>query len=202
MGNDGSTVVTRVSSNKDSSVQPMMSYTAVTTHREMAEAFVNELIRMGQRIMPDHDLTVEDLVSICHIALDKKDAGVVMLEGRHLRGRISEQLSRGDRYKEPFSLMVLRLSSETTRTEYEAVVDTLCERMRKTDLMFMFKSKIVLILPHTIKDNCGILAERIEHLLKEAVNTGIQVDINHLTYPDPGIESKSVVLDWTEDQLR
>lgn len=203
MGNDGSTVVTRVSANKDSGVQPLMSYTAVTTHREMAEAFVRELIRMGQQIMPDHDLTVEDLISICHIALDnKKDTGVVMLEGRHLRGRIGEQLSRGDRYKEPFSLMVLKLSEGSTKPEYEAVVDTLCERMRKTDLMFLFKSRVVLILPHTIKENCGMLAGRIAHLLKEAVNTGIDVEIEHLTYPDPDLPSKSSVLDWAEDQLR
>jgi hypothetical protein len=202
MANDGSTVVTRVSGNKDSSVQPLMSYTAVTSHREMAEAFVKEVMRFGQRIMPDHDLTVEDMIAIFHIALNKRDAGVVMLEGRHLRGRITEQLSRADRYSEPFSLMVIKLEESTTKAEYEAVVDTLCERMRKTDLMFLFKSRLVLILPHTKKENCDMLSDRIGQLLKDAVNTGIQVDISHLTYPDADRPGKSTVLDWAEDQLR
>ncbi len=152
--------------------------------------------------MPDHDLTVEDLVAICHMVINKKESGVVMLEGRHLRGRIGEQLSRADRYKEPFSLMALKLLEGTTKAEYEAVVDTLCERMRQTDIMCMFKTTVVLILPHTVKENCTLLSGRIAHLLKEAVNTGIKVEIDHITYPDEEIESRTVVLDWAEDQLR
>jgi hypothetical protein len=198
----GSTVVTRVTGKKDTDVHPMMSYTAVTSHREMAVAFVRELIRHGNRIMNDHELTIEDLVTICHLALAQRETGVLMLEGRHLRARVSEQISRADRYKEPFSLMFVKLNASLDRSGYDSVVDTLCERMRKTDMMFIFKSRLALILPHTLKEPCGILATRIQQLLETAVASGIIDGIPTLTYPDPEITARSQVLDWAEDQLR
>ena len=197
-----STVITRVTGKKDSDIHPMMSYTAVTSHREMAVAFVRELIRHGNRIMNDHELTIEDLVTICHLALERRETGVLMLEGRHLRARIGEQISRADRYSEPFSLMILKLNSSLDRSGYDSVVDTLCERMRKTDMMFIFKSRLALILPHTQKDPCALLATRVKQLLETAVVTGIIDEIPTLTYPDPEITVRSQVLDWTEDQLR
>jgi len=198
----GSTVVTRVTGKRDTDTHPMMSYTAVTSHREMAVAFVRELIRHGNRIMNDHELSIEDLVSICHLALAQRETGVMMLEGRHLRGRVSEQISRADRYNEPFSLMFVKLNASLDRSGYDSVVDTLCERMRKTDLMFIFKSRLALILPHTLKDPCATLATRVQQLLETAVATGIIDGIPTLTYPDPEITSRSQVLDWAEDQLR
>ena len=201
--NQGSTVVTRVTNEKKGSdVHPLMSYTAVTSHREMAVAFVRELIRHGNRIMNDHELSIEDLVTICPLALERRETGVMMLEGRHLRGRVSEQISRADRYKEPFSLMFLKLNAALDRSGYDSVVDTLCERMRKTDLMFIFKTRIALILPHTLKEPCAVLAARVQELLETAVTTGIIDGIPTLTYPDPEITARSQVLDWAEDQLR
>jgi len=198
----GSTVVTRVTGKKDTDVHPMMSYTAVTSHREMAVAFVRELLRHGNRIMNDHELTIEDLVTICHLALSQRETGVMMLEGRHLRARVSEQISRADRYNEPFSVMFVRLNASLDRSGYDSVVDTLCERMRKTDMLFIFKSRLALILPHTLKDPCAILAARVQQLLETAVATGIIDGIPTLTYPDPEITARSQVLDWAEDQLR
>ena len=198
----GNTVVTRVTGKKESDVHPMMSYTAVTSHREMAAAFVRELLRHGNKIMHDHDLTIEDLVTICHLALSQREAGVTMLEGRHLRGRVSEQVSRADRYKEPFSMVFLQLNAALDRSGFDSVVDTLCERLRKTDLMFIFKSRVALILPHTNKEACALLATRVQQLLETAVATGIVDRVSALTYPDVEITARSHVLDWAEDQLR
>ncbi len=127
-------------------------------------AFVREMLRLAQKIIPDHELSIEDLMAICHMALDRREAGIVMLEGRHLRGRVAEQMSRADRYDEPFSLMVLRLEELPDKAAYESVVETLCERMRKTDLMFMFKHRIVLVLPHTPVKPRRMLEERTESL--------------------------------------
>lgn len=195
------TKVTRPRDIKDGYEPPLMSYTAVTTHQAMAEAFMNELITVGNRIMPDRELTVHDLFTIAQVALDKKEKGVVLLEGRYLRGRIGEQISRADRYKEPFSLLVLKLPDGVTTTIYDALVDTLCERMRKTDLTFLFKTRVVLLLPHTIASSCESLSKRIKELL---VKTGIDVEIGFgmFTYPTPKISRATEVLDWAEDQLR
>lgn len=196
------TVVTKLTGDKDSKVQAAMSYTAVTSHKEMADAFVRELLRLGQKIIPDHEMTIEDLMSICHMALDRREAGIVMLEGRHLRGRVAEQISRADRYTEPFSLLVLKLEELPDKAAYESVVETLCERMRKTDLMFMFKHRIVLVLPHTPRKPRRMLEERIKCLLEAAFNDDLEINIDGLTYPDPNLEKKSFVLDWVEDHLR
>jgi len=200
--NPGSTSVTRITGKRDSSVQPLMSYTAVTSHREMASAFVRELIRHGNKIMHDHELTVEDLISICHLALERREAGVTMLEGRHLRGRVSEQISRADRYNEPFSLMMVKLIPTLDTTSYDSVVDTLCERMRQTDLMFIFKVRVALLLPHTGKEQAGLLAGRVQELLEKAVAKGIIEEITSITYPNEDIKTRSYVLDWAEDALR
>lgn len=199
-----STVVTRVSNEKKgrSPDTPMMSFTAVTTHRTMAEAFVQELLKAGQQIIEDRELTVEDIFSICAVALDDREEGMTMLEGRHLRGRVAEQISRADRYEEPFSLMVLGLDEVPDKASYDSVVDTLCERMRKTDIMFLFKARIVLILPHTNGTQIRQLTERIQGLLAAAFEVPPRIGITTTTYPDREHESSSHLLDWVEDQLR
>jgi len=200
---NNTTVVTRVSAKRqETGEHPLMSYTAVTTHREMAQAFVNELMRVGQRIMPDHDLTMDDLVAICHLANEKAPRSLVMLEGRHLRSRISEQVSRADRYHEPFSLIVMRFVEESDRAAYDAVVDTLCERMRKTDLMFLFRSRIVLLLPHTKLDACQQLVTRVGALIDGVASPHPRIGTAALTYPSEEHPKGVMVLDWTEDQLR
>ena len=204
MSNDtvGSTVVTRVTDTKGSNVRPMMSFTAVTTHAEMANAFVKEVLSLAQKIMPDHHLTTEDLITVCHLALDRERDGVTMLEGRHLRARVSEQLSRVSRYQEPFSLIVIKLSSAIDTITYEATIDTLCERMRKTDSMFTFKSRIVLLLPHTGNKACTMLSERIIKLIVTGQTSPPDTKIDFLTCPSEKAKKGSYVLDWVEDCLR
>jgi hypothetical protein len=59
---------------------PIMSYTAVTSHQAMAKAFLKELLIVGQNMLPDCKLTVDELLSICHVALDKREHGSVVLD--------------------------------------------------------------------------------------------------------------------------
>jgi hypothetical protein len=193
---------TTINQTTESGEHPIMNYTAVTTHQSMAEAFLDELIHLSQKIMPNHKLTIMDLFSICKVALEQRAPGVIILEGRHIRERINEQLSRADRYDEVFSVLVIRLKGPDNSNDYESIVDALCERMRKTDLMFLFKARVVLILPHTDKEACSKLNDRILGLLSEAINPHINVVFNALTYPDVDIPNDTYVLDWVEDQLR
>ena len=207
MTQDSTGQTTKVAKNKESGTadHPLMSFTAVTTHKSMAAAFVKELIKAGQRMLPDKDLSPEDLLTICHVALDKREHGAIMLEGRHLRGRIGEQLSRAQRYKEPFSLLVLKFESGITPITYDAIVDTLCERMRDTDLMFLFKYRVVLLLPHTAQEAVQKLSTRILGLLETNVewpaNLG-RLEMATATFPDPEFHTASKMLDWAEDQIR
>ena len=196
------TTVTRSREVRGSGEYPIMSYTAVTSHQAMAEAFIKELLRVGQRIMPDKELTTEDILAICHLALDHSERGAVILEGRHLRFRISDQISRAERYKETVSLLVLKLDNIANPSIYDAIVDTLCERMRKTDLLFLFRQRIALLLPHTDLVSCQKLHERVESLLKATLEESSKIDMASLTYPSEQISAGTQVLDWVEDQLR
>ena len=202
-GNDNSTAVTKISADKKARSQPMMSFTAVTSHQAMAAAFVNELLRSAQQLIPDRELTAEDMLSILQRALyDDKDRSVTMVSGRHLRSRISDQVSRAKRYNEPFSLVALKLPEAVDTEDYDAVVDTLRERMRQTDLIFLFKHRIVLLLPHTEKEACQVLQDRIQQLLKGCLHNMPPVETNCLTFPDSELHKGMEVLDWAENQLR
>ena len=200
---DSTTAVTKVSRQQRPSDHPIMSYTAVTSHQAMAEAFVMEVLRNAQSIIPDHHLSAEELITIFQLALNTQtDRSITMVSGRHLRARITEQVSRAQRYQEPFSLLVLNLDHVRAEEDYDAIVDTLRERMRQTDLIFLFKHRIVLLLPHTNVKPCKILQGRIEQLLKECLDTLPDIATSHLTFPNTSMKNAMEVLDWAENRLR
>ena len=200
---DGTTVITKVSASRKTAEHPMMSFTAVMSHQTMAEAFVNELLRVAQKLIPDHAITAEELFSIVQRALyDQGGRSITMVNGRHLRSRISEQVSRALRYKETFSLLVLNLDRILSADDYEAIVDTLRERMRKTDLIFLFKHRIVLLLPYTQTEPCELLKHRIQSLIKECMSAAPEIPISGLTFPNPNMTKAMQVLDWAENNLR
>jgi hypothetical protein len=200
---DRPTSVTKVTSTKKDNEVPLMSFTAVTSHQAMAEAFVTELARAASEIIPDRVMTAEDIVKVCQVALeDKPDRSITMVGGRHLRARISEQVSRANRYKEPFSLIILNLTNISEREDYDSIVDTLRERMRQTDLMFLFKHRIVLLLPHTEKAACRQLVDRITTLIKSCLVNVPQISSTTLTFPHRELTKTADLLDWTENQLR
>jgi hypothetical protein len=181
-----------------------MSYTAVLSHQVMAESFINEILKFAQRLIPDHTVTAEEILSIFQNALnDQGNRSVTMVSGRHLRARITEQVSRARRYQEEFSLLVLNLNGIDDSEDYEAIVDTLRERMRQTDLIFLFKHRIVLMLPHTGAAPCEFLIERIQQLLKGAIDILPDLPpISHLTFPNNTMAESMDVLDWMENKLR
>ena len=201
-GSDQPTAVTKISSSQKSDSHPLMSFTAVMTHQAMAEAFINELTRVAQKIIPDRDVTPHDIFNICQLALnDKIENSVTMVGGRHLRARITEQVSRARRYKEPFSLIAMNLDNISTPEDYESIVDTLRERMRHTDLLFLFKVRIVILLPHTEENSCSLLVGRIRTLIEQCLDKIPKIDMHYLTYPHPDMVKTSQILDWAENQL-
>jgi hypothetical protein len=97
---------------------------------------------------------------------------------------------------------VLNLDSVEDIEDYEAVVDTLRERMRQTDLIFLFKHRIVLLLPHTAASACQVLLDRIQALLKKAIDGLPDLPFNRLTFPNDTMVESMEVLDWAENKLR
>jgi hypothetical protein len=200
--NQNSTVITRISAAKPESAPATMSYTAVTTHPDMALSFTGQLLRFAGQLIPDRRLSIEDIITVCRTALTHTEQHMLILEGRQLRGRISEQLSRARRYGEPFSLIVLKLAGDISGDVHESLVDTLCERMRQTDILFTFKKRIVLMLPHTEEHASIILTTRVKDLLAANLPAGCLESIERLSFPCTTITKASQVLDWAEDQLR
>jgi len=181
---------------------PMMSYTAVSSHPAMAEAFVNQIIRLANQMVSDHELTALELMKICQFSLSRRESSRSVEQGRHLRRRIKEQISRADRYREPFSMIAFRLDNVGPQSEYDSIVDTIFERVRQTDLIFLFKTRVLLILPHTVKESRDVLRKRIYQLLETTLAEHAVIEYDEMTYPDPRFKKGTEVLDWSEDQLR
>jgi hypothetical protein len=198
----GSTTVTRTAGGNASTEPAAMSYTAVTSKKTMAEALIRELLAHAQSFVQERKLSPDDLLRICNVSLGNHKESARLFEGRHLRSRITEQLSRADRYKESFSLLAIHFHAELDETSHDSLIDALMERMRKTDMLFTFKFRVVLLLPHTPKEGAQHFVERVQHLLSGACAKGPEISFRSITYPDASITKRSAVLDWAEDQLR
>ena len=202
-GGERTTSVTKVTNSKKQDDYPLMSFTAVMSHPNMAEAFINELTRIAQKMIPDREITGQDIYSIFQLAMTERiESTVTMVGGRHLRARITEQVSRASRYGEPFSILVLNLDNIDSPDDYEAIVDTLRERMRQTDFLFLFKVRVVILLPHTDEEACSTLVARIRILLENCLAHQPELKMAHLTIPHHDFSKTSQVLDWAENQLR
>ncbi|MBW2262147.1 MAG: hypothetical protein JRG91_09260 [Deltaproteobacteria bacterium] len=179
---------------------PEMSYTAITGNREMAGSFSRYLLAAASKMVP-RQWSVQDLNDVLNFVLEGGDTPVQFIEGRYLRKRIREQIARAERYKEPFALMVLALSDGTKVDENESLVDLLTERLRRSDMVFLYRHRIAVLLPHT---PFGVLAKLEERIAKLADATlGLkEIGFAVAAFPDEKFESPERVLDWIEDQLR
>jgi hypothetical protein len=74
--------------------------------------------------------------------------------------------------------------------------------MRQTDFLFLFKVRIVILLPHTNEKACGNLIGRIRTLLDNCLANMPQLQMTQLTFPHHDFVKASQVLDWAENQLR
>ncbi|MBN2718224.1 MAG: hypothetical protein JXX14_20435 [Deltaproteobacteria bacterium] len=194
--------ITTIGANLDSEIAAQMTYSAVTRQGALAAELVHHILGYCERLIPDRKLSIEDLITICHAALETESGKVRLLEGKFMRGRISEQLSRSRRYGESFSMLAIKLSPQTTGSQYEALLDVLRERLRVSDMVFTFKSRILLILPHSNESQTLLIIRRIKGLVDASFRNPPIVAIEKLNFPDPAITRSSQVLDWAEDQLR
>ncbi|MBN1771517.1 MAG: hypothetical protein JXB32_09665, partial [Deltaproteobacteria bacterium] len=100
-------------------VLPLMSYTAITTDREMATSFVRLLLQASSKMIPTREWSAQDLRDILGFVLEGGGDPVPTLEGRYLRKRLKEQLARAERYQEPFSLMFVNLSENADTIHHQ-----------------------------------------------------------------------------------
>ncbi len=181
-----------------------LDYKAVTTEPAAAQRFVRQLLQTAAAAAPDHEWTEQDLRDVLEFVVRAGPPPVQVMEGRHLRKRIREQLARSERYHEPFSVMVVTLGDAHSVEMYSPVLDSLLERLRKTDMVFMYKKRFAILLPHTQPASVQMLSERLRSLIAAVIGRGSDKALTMQTssYPSRAHVDDESILDWCEDQLR
>jgi len=181
---------------------PQMSYTAIMSSREMAGSFLRYLLHAASKMVP-RQWTAQDLQDILTFVIEGGESPVQFIEGRYLRKRIQDQIVRAERYHEPFSLIVIKSKDELNNETYEVMVDLLGERLRKSDMVFLYKRKIAILLPHTPGSALEKLIEIIQKLsqVTDALKN-VELGFSTAYYPSQAFATPYEILDWIEDELR
>lgn len=179
-----------------------LTFEAVTTDPESANRLVRELVHRAVQLVADREWSLEDLRDVLEFALRSELPPIRILEGRHFRKRLKEELARSERYATPFSLVVATLVAEQTREVYDSIVGALEERLRRTDMVFIYKRRFAILLPHTGAPVAEKLLGRIRALIGAVVAPGSGLRMELQTYPAREIEGTRAMLDWAEDRLR
>ena len=169
----------------------------------LAARFARELADLAGEVIPGRRWSVEDLRDILEAAVRGRRAeGVRVVEGRYFRKRVREQCALAERYGDPFGVVVLALHAEPRDGVYQSVLDAVAERLRRTDMAFLYKRRFALVLPRIQRDAIDPLVARVRELIDQGAGAGIVEAAHTLVYPDDRYGDTQAVLDWAEDQLR
>ncbi len=179
-----------------------LDFATVTTDPEAVKRVIGELVAHAARMVPDREWSLEDLRDVVEFAIRSELPPVRIFEGRHLRKRLKEEIARAERYATPFSLVVATLVSEQSQSVFDSIVGALEERLRRTDMVFLYKRRFAVLLPHTGAPVAEKLLGRIRALIGAVAEAGSELRMELQTYPAREIEGPQAMLDWSEDRLR
>ena len=169
----------------------------------LANRFARQFAELASEVVPGRRWSVEDLRDILEAAVrGRQREGVRIVEGRYFRKRVREHCALADRYGDPFAVVVISLHPEPTDGVYQSVLDAVVERLRRTDMVFLYKRRFALILPRMRDEALAPLVERVRELISVGVGDNAVEEIESLVYPNPTHLDTQSVLDWAEDQLR
>src|SRR5688500_12279237 len=83
-----------------------------------------------------------------------------------------------------------------------SALDAGVERLRPSDMVFVYKRRLALILPRMRPEALPPLVERVSRLVSIGAGETWVEGIHTLLFPDPDIKETQEVLDWAEDHLR
>lgn len=169
----------------------------------LAQQFARRLALAAKELAPAANWSVEDLRDVLEVAVQGAALeGVRVVEGRYLRKRVREQCAFTDRYGEPFALVVVQLAAEPHEGLYAKVVESVVEKLRRTDMIAIYRRRFALLLPRMEATALGGLldriAARVDHVAGKKVVEGVDGQI----YPHAAFPDTQSVLDWLEDHLR
>ncbi len=170
----------------------------------IAQRFARQIAEAVRELSPGREWSIEDLHDVFQVACrGPRSDQVEVLEGRYFRKRLREQCALADRYGDPFALVVAKLADNVDSSAlYQSVLDAVLDRLRRTDMVFLYKRRFALILPRMRAVSLGPLIGRIERLVAVGAGDSAIESVATLVYPDPEHGETQAVLDWAEDQLR
>lgn len=175
----------------------------------LAQQFARRLALAAKEIVPGVEWSMEELRDVLEVAvLGAPNEAVRVVEGRYLRKRVREQCSYAERYHEPFALLVLQLSAEPAEGIYAKAVDVVAGRLRRSDMIAIYKRRVALLLPRMAPDALAPLTHRIRPAFEAAVGQKVIERAPAIVFPGPdpttgiSLDGTQSVLDWLEDQLR
>lgn len=168
----------------------------------LAQRFAKLVVERASETLPGR-WSIEDLRDILDAAIrGRRREGVRIVEGRYFRKRVREQCALADRYGDPFAVVVISLTTEPQAGVYQSVLDAVVERLRSTDMVFLYKRRYALVLPRMREESLAPLIDRVRQLIAVGAGENVVEDIQSLVYPDEDHPDTQAVLDWAEDQLR
>ena len=169
----------------------------------LAQRLARQIADLTSEVFPGRRFSVEDLRDIFEAAVrGTRAGGVRVVEGRYFRKRVREQCGLADRYGDPFAIVVIGLSPEPSEGVYQSVLDAVVERLRGTDMVFLYKRRFALLLPRMRRESLDPLTDRVRELIRVGAGENVVECISSIVYPDPRLDDTQAVLDWAEDQLR
>lgn len=169
----------------------------------LAQQFARRLALEAKEIAPNANWSVEDLRDVLEVAVQGTALeGVRVVEGRYLRKRVREQCAFTERYGEPFALVVVQLVPEPHEGLYARVVESVVERLRRTDMIAIYKRRFALLLPRMEAAAISSLLDRIAARVDQVAGKKVVESVDGQIYQHPAFPDTQSVLDWLEDHLR
>lgn len=169
----------------------------------LAQRFARRLARLAREVAPGRDWSPEDLRDVLEVAVHgTPQQSARVLEGRYFRRRLREQVNLADRYGDTFAVVVLTMAEGVEEPVYSSVLDAVTERLRRTDMVFLYRRRFALVLPRMRQAALEPLIARVRELVGVGAGADALESVASLVYPDPVVADGSLVLDWAEDQLR
>lgn len=170
----------------------------------LAQRLARRIAAAARDVAPGREWTIEDIRDVFEVACRGPRAdSVQVLEGRYFRKRLREQCALAERYGDPFATVVVKLADQTDGPAlYDSVLDAITDRLRRTDMVFLYKRRFAMILPRMRAVSLGPLIGRVEQLIGVGAGEESIDAVTTLVFPDPEHQDTQAVLDWAEDQLR
>lgn len=188
---------------KTQRLQPVFDFESISKDHKSAERFVRRLLDAATLLVPDREWSDEDLREVIEFAGASASEAVPVLSARQYRKRLREEAARADRYKQTFSTMIVKLAEKGEDEDYASVLDALIERLRKTDLVFLYKRHVAILMPHTGAPVLTTLVGRIRALIAAVASMDAdEIGIESCSYPSREMASADTLLAWADGNLK